>query len=156
LDGVAAGLRHLPAARPPRLPRLADFARWGSAVETGLGWEAGSFPAACRKNRGEANGVALEAFPLAEPILALVEAEGEWAGLCKELLARLTERAGASPRAREGMAGDAGRAVARAAAGGAAPAGGRRGGDVPGAHPIGTAGAPVAVRARGPGGAGGP
>lgn len=94
LDVVAAGLRRLPEIPAGPLPRMADFAQWGSAVEPALGWEPGSFLAAYRENRREASRLALESSPLAGPIRDLVERGGAWTGICKELLPLLAERAG--------------------------------------------------------------
>ena len=37
LDAVVAGLKHLPTTRLERSPRMADFARWCTACEPGLG-----------------------------------------------------------------------------------------------------------------------
>jgi hypothetical protein len=37
LDAVVGGLRELPSVRLSRMPRMADFARWGEAVGRGLG-----------------------------------------------------------------------------------------------------------------------
>ena len=42
LTAASHGLKNLPEAKRIKqaLPRLADFARWMMAVETGLGWKA--------------------------------------------------------------------------------------------------------------------
>jgi hypothetical protein len=105
LDAMVVGLRRLPETRPERLPRMADFARWGTAVEPALGWEPGSFLAAYRENRREANSLALEAVPLAGPVRQLVESVGEWKGICKDLLPLLAERAGEDAAGRRGWPG---------------------------------------------------
>jgi hypothetical protein len=102
LDAVAAGLRRLPGLPPARLPRMADFARWGCAVAPELGWAPGEFLTAYAANRGEAAGTALEPSALAGAILAHVAAAGAWTGSCKELLPLLAERAGEGARARGG------------------------------------------------------
>ena len=42
LDAVAHGLKRMPETRLAKLPRMADFARWGTACETAF-WPAGAF-----------------------------------------------------------------------------------------------------------------
>jgi hypothetical protein len=106
LDAVSLGLRRLPAAGAERLPRMADFARWGIAVEPALGWEPGGFLRAYQENRGEAIRLVLDISPLADPIRELVAEGGEWTGTCKELLPLLAARAGDAARARSGWPGN--------------------------------------------------
>jgi hypothetical protein len=77
LDAVAGALRELPGVRLDRLPRMADFAEWAVAGERALGWPAGSFEAAYRANRQEANETALEASPLVPFVRRFVEAAGK-------------------------------------------------------------------------------
>ena len=43
LDGVAHALADLDRVRLEELPRMADFAKWAAAAETGLGLESGTF-----------------------------------------------------------------------------------------------------------------
>lgn len=105
LDAVAAGMRRLALIPPARLARMADFARWGSAVEAELGWPPGGFAAAYAANRGEAAARTLEPSALAGALLAHVAAGGEWTGSCKELLPLLAERAGEPGRPRGGWPG---------------------------------------------------
>ena len=62
------------------LPHMADFARWATAAERALGWEKGTFMAAYKGNRTAANEVALEASPVAQPLLELLEEESGWTG----------------------------------------------------------------------------
>jgi hypothetical protein len=50
LDTVSTGLRMLPQIALEVLPRMADFALWVAACETGL-WEEGTFEAAYAENR---------------------------------------------------------------------------------------------------------
>jgi hypothetical protein len=45
-DGLSAAVRNLPNVRLARSPRLADFAKFITAAESGLGWEPGTFMAA--------------------------------------------------------------------------------------------------------------
>ena len=89
LDGLSTGLRKLPETQVKNLPRMADFARFGVAAETGLGLEPGSFLAAYRANRKAANDVALEASPVAGAIMRWMENRTEWHGVSGELLKAL-------------------------------------------------------------------
>ena len=69
LDAVAHGLRELPGVKLERMPRMADFARWGVAVGRGLGWRPNAFLSAYEKNRiaateGSVDGSAIGCFLL--------------------------------------------------------------------------------------------
>lgn len=72
LDVVSAALRKLPSVHLKKLPRMADFAVLGSAVEEALGFKDGDFMRAYLANRAEANEVALESSPLATELRALM------------------------------------------------------------------------------------
>lgn len=76
----------------PRLPRMADFARWAVAAEGGLGFRAGTFLDAYDRNRSNANILALEASPLASPIIDLMAERAKWEGTASVLLAELRLR----------------------------------------------------------------
>ncbi len=90
LGGV---LRTMPKVREDvktmgiNLPRMADFAEVGIAVERVLGWPTGSFLAEYRAGIGEQNVEALSSSAVYEPLLKLVESE--WAGTAQELLLAL-------------------------------------------------------------------
>jgi len=88
LDAVSAAVRNLPTTRIERLPRMADFALWATAAESGLGLRPGEFLAAYAENRQAANETALESSPVAKHILTLADAGG-WAGTPSELHAKL-------------------------------------------------------------------
>lgn len=90
LSAVAGALRHR-GDRPPVLTRMADFVVWVSAAETALGWEKGDFSAAYLGNRKGQIEAALEADPLSDAVVQLVETE-DWLGSPTELLARLGEK----------------------------------------------------------------
>jgi hypothetical protein len=94
LDAVAVALQRLPSINLPGLPRMADFALWATAAETGLGWLPGTFMAAYHSNRKSANDLAIEGSVIAEPLVALLESRGEWVGSSGELLQVLEERLG--------------------------------------------------------------
>jgi hypothetical protein len=73
---------------------MADFARWGTAVERALGWPAGSFMTAYSSNRALGSEHALEASPLVLPLQKLISAYPDgWEGPARELLAKLMQSA---------------------------------------------------------------
>ncbi|WP_406699150.1 hypothetical protein V5E97_09750 [Singulisphaera sp. Ch08] len=94
LNAVAGGLRRLPSVELKKLPRMADFARWGEAVGRGLGWTNGAFLAAYEVNRSSANDQALEASPVAPAVIALMERTPHLETTAGELLQELAELAG--------------------------------------------------------------
>lgn len=78
LDAVSSGLRNFDAVKLDRLPRMADFAKWVTACEEALPWEAGDFMAAYAGNREDAIELALEADIVAVAVKALLEDKEEW------------------------------------------------------------------------------
>jgi hypothetical protein len=87
---VSVGLRRLPEVELSELPRMADFAKFVTAAEPGLGWTPGTFVAAYERNRAITNELALEASVIAQPIEQLI-ARGPWEGTATELLRDLTD-----------------------------------------------------------------
>src|SRR5437879_13926043 len=83
-DAVSAGLKNIDKVTFDRLPRMADFAKWVTACEPGLGWQAGTFIAAYQDNRATANESAIESSSIGLLILKLVEDRG-FNGTAKEL-----------------------------------------------------------------------
>jgi hypothetical protein len=67
LDGVAHGLLKLPTTKLARIPRMADFALWGTACETAY-WDAGTFMRAYGQNRDDAVGAVIEADNVATAV----------------------------------------------------------------------------------------
>ena len=92
LDVFAAALRVLPDVQLERLPRLADFARFGEAVGQSLGWGEGAFLKAYRNNIEGVTESAAEASPVATAILKLMDElkQDEWQGTVGQLLSELT------------------------------------------------------------------
>lgn len=92
LDGLSSAVRRIDSVRLDRFPRLADFTKWMTAAEPGLGWEAGTFDAAYRDNQEETNQTAFESDPVAMQICRLVAPfEHGWEGTAVDLLAALNE-----------------------------------------------------------------
>ena len=92
LDAFAEALKVLPDVHLDRLPRMADFARFGEAVGRSQGWGDGAFLKAYRNNIEGVTESAAEASPVATAILKLMTErnEDEWQGTPGELLAALT------------------------------------------------------------------
>jgi len=86
LDLLAVALRNLPTTKPARLPRMADF--YELCIAAGIS----SFVEAYAANLETGNQAAVEASPLAEGILSLLEAHnGYWQGTSTELVRKLQE-----------------------------------------------------------------
>jgi len=90
LSAVSGALRELPNVHLTALPRMADFARVGVAVERALGWPAGSFLAAYAGNVGAQHEEAIGASPVGEAVRAFMGARSAWEGAPGELLETLT------------------------------------------------------------------
>jgi len=93
LDAVVEGLKRLPEARLPGLPRMADFALWATACETVL-WPSGTFWSAYNSNRDETVEGVIDADPVAAAVRAFMSERTEWTGTASDLLDNLTDRAG--------------------------------------------------------------
>jgi hypothetical protein len=86
LDLLAVALRNLPTTKPARLPRMADF--YELCIAAGIS----SFVEAYAANLETGNQAAVEASPLAEGILSLLESHnGYWQGTITELDRKLQE-----------------------------------------------------------------
>ncbi len=94
LDALVAALAVLPSVALSGLPRMADFARFGPAVERARGWPPGAFLATYGANRAAAHDLTLEASRVAEPLRDFVRAVGAWTGTASALLDTLTQRVG--------------------------------------------------------------
>jgi hypothetical protein len=90
LDAVSAALQNLETISLKELPRMADFARWSCAAAPALGWTAEQFLQAYTDNIESANNLVLEASPVAQAVLKLMEYQNCWEGTATQLLAVLT------------------------------------------------------------------
>lgn len=89
LNGFSAGLRNVSSVKVDALPRMADFALLGAAAEPALGLPPGSFLAAYRANRQGVHDVALDASPIVPALLSVMEGQGSWSGVSRQLLQHL-------------------------------------------------------------------
>ncbi len=95
LDAVVTGLRNFNGVKLDRLPRMADFAKWVTACEPGLGLTPGTFMKAYAGNREAAVEVALESDLVAQAVTALINDEpDEIVTTAMGLLHRLNGRRG--------------------------------------------------------------
>jgi len=86
LDLLAVALRNLPTTKPARLPRMADF--YELCIAAGIP----GFQEAYTSNIETGNQAVVEANPLTDGILALLEAHnGYWEGTSTELVRKLQE-----------------------------------------------------------------
>src|SRR5262249_41799758 len=73
---------------------MADFAQWVTAAEPALGWAPGTFLAAYAASQDEANEVALDAYPIVDPLRQLMANRERWEGKPSDLLVQLRDLAG--------------------------------------------------------------
>jgi hypothetical protein len=115
LDAVVEGLKRLPHTRLKKLPRMADFALWGTACETAL-WPAGTFATAYGDNRDEAVDNVIEADPVAAAVRAFMSKWTAWKGTASQLLDELDRgdrfaKAKSWPQSARGLVGQLARAA---------------------------------------------
>ena len=90
-DLVAVGLRNRDTVKVQNLPRMADSARWITAVESEGLWGNGSFLDAYQNNRQGMVDLTLESDPVAVGILNLMDDRAGWAGTSTALLEELRQ-----------------------------------------------------------------
>jgi hypothetical protein len=101
LDALAGALARVGSVQLPGLPRMADFARFATAAEPGLGWRSGQFMKAYTGNRQDTDEVTLESSPIGSALRELL-LHDKWAGTATDLVKDLTERGpDRHPRSRE-------------------------------------------------------
>jgi hypothetical protein len=74
LEAVSRAHGRIDSIKLDRLPRMADFAKWITAAEPGLGWEPGEFIAAYTENRRDVSETTFEADNVALAIWKLMKA----------------------------------------------------------------------------------
>ncbi|WP_236013073.1 hypothetical protein [Heyndrickxia sporothermodurans] len=72
-----------------KLPRMADFTRWGYAIAEVLGYGGEQFLQAYRKNRNQSNEEAISSHPVAATVVALMMENQSWSGSVASLLGEL-------------------------------------------------------------------
>lgn len=95
--GVSSALRNLSNTDLPENGRMADFCKWVTAAEPGLGWEKGEFMQAYEENHSSTVRGVIEDDPVVEGIMKLV-CDGDWQGTPSELWGALLEGASEQPQ----------------------------------------------------------
>lgn len=90
-DAISSVMRELPFVVIEDLPRMADFACIGTAIEKVFGYEQGSFMKVYNDHKQRLNGLVIECEPVAEIVCAFIKEKGEWSGRAKDLLKELNE-----------------------------------------------------------------
>jgi hypothetical protein len=93
LDATVHGLRAVGSVQLAYLPRMADFALWTTACETGL-WTAGTFTRAYGANRKAAIDGMIETDPIAACVRELMSERNSWVGSAADLLRINVKRTG--------------------------------------------------------------
>jgi hypothetical protein len=91
LDAVSRGLVLLPTINLARLPRMADFCRWGEAVCRASGFKQDEFMDAYAGNREHASQSILDDSPVPAALEKLVVWGNRWEGTSSELLDALAQ-----------------------------------------------------------------
>jgi hypothetical protein len=92
LDAVSTALANEATVTLDGHPRMADFAQWIVAAEPALPWQSGAFLSAYIGNQRDANDLTLEASPVAQSVLKLMqERAAAWIGSATALLSALEE-----------------------------------------------------------------
>jgi hypothetical protein len=91
LTAVVAALQNLESTKLAGLPRMADFAQWATAAESGLGLVSGQFMNAYEASQENAAMTALDCSVIGKVLLEFAETLGSWKGTSTELLHALTE-----------------------------------------------------------------
>lgn len=94
LDALVGAMQIEATLTLGRLPRLADFARWGAAASEALGFGASTFVKAMFANVERQIEEVVEGDPVAHAVLELARAEREWSGTASELYEALTKARG--------------------------------------------------------------
>ena len=92
-DTLSKAMRIYPTVKLDKLPRMADFARWGYAVGEALGGLGSEFLEQYHANQGKRNIEILNADIVATLAVAFMKDKPEWSGLISELYHQLSEMA---------------------------------------------------------------
>lgn len=88
LDAVSHGLATQETVHLTHLPRMADFAHWNVACEETM-WQPGTFLTAYTRNRGDARQITMDADPVGQAVLQLMQDRTQWSGTASDLLSAL-------------------------------------------------------------------
>lgn len=90
-SALSVAVRNIGKTRLARAGRMADFEKWMTAAEVGLGWEPGTFSSAYSHNRKDSSEAAFEGDLVAVAVRELLVQDGvyHWSGTATELLDKL-------------------------------------------------------------------
>ncbi|GAE26883.1 hypothetical protein JCM9140_2989 [Halalkalibacter wakoensis JCM 9140] len=91
LKALSDAMTLYPKVKLEKLPRMADFARWGYAIAEVLGYGGERFIQAYQNNRNQANEEAISSHPVANAVVALMKDEPSWSGSVSTLLKELED-----------------------------------------------------------------
>jgi hypothetical protein len=89
LQALADAMAIYPNVKLDKLPRMADFTRWGYAIAEVLGYGGDRFLQAYRENRNQSNEEAISSHPVAATVVALMKENQSWSGSVASLLSEL-------------------------------------------------------------------
>ncbi|RYI27945.1 hypothetical protein EVU96_15955 [Bacillus infantis] len=89
LQALAKAMAIYSDVKLDKLPRMADFTRWGYAIAQVLGYGGERFLQAYRKNRNQSNEEAISSHPVAATVVALMKENQSWSGSVAGLLSEL-------------------------------------------------------------------
>lgn len=92
-DALSTTMRLRDSVRLTRLPRMADFTRWGCAIAQALGYEQDAFLGAYYANIAEQHQEAIQENPVAAAMKAFMQGRTEWEGIMSELYEELVKMA---------------------------------------------------------------
>ena len=75
-----------------KLPRIADFSKWGYAIAEAAGFGGDNFMNAYRNNIAKVNDEVIASNPVAEAIVVFLEQNKDWKGHATELLDKLKNK----------------------------------------------------------------
>lgn len=93
LQTLARAMAIYPNVKLDKLPRMADFTRWGYAIAEVLGYGGNRFLQAYRNNRNQSNEEAISSHPVAATVVALMRNNQTWSGSVSSLLSELEREA---------------------------------------------------------------
>ncbi|QJX63798.1 hypothetical protein HLK66_20565 [Niallia circulans] len=89
LQALADAMAIYPNVKLDKLPRMADFTRWGYAIAEVLEYGGERFLQAYLKNRNQSNEEAISSHPVAATVVALMKENQSWSGSVASLLSEL-------------------------------------------------------------------
>jgi hypothetical protein len=89
LDTLVTAMSLVDDLKFERLPRMADFGRWGSAISCALGYGQQAFLDAYDLNVHSQRDAAIEASPVAQTVLSFMHGKESWSGTSSDLLREL-------------------------------------------------------------------